>query len=92
MYLTDLFEVCKQLLYALSQSGIQRRKVIIEPQVTDALVSFQIEFKCMLMHSYQPLIKGHLGGKFKLLNWISESDQKDQLNFVNQFYKLGSGL
>ena len=52
MYLTDLFEVCKQLPYALSQSGVQRRKVIIELQVTDALVSFQIQFKCMLMHSY----------------------------------------
>ena len=52
MYLTDLFEVCKQLPYALSQSGVRRRKVIIELQVTDALVSFQIQFKCMLMHSY----------------------------------------
>ena len=39
MYLTDLFEVCKQLLYALSQSGIQRRKVIIEPQVTMHLLA-----------------------------------------------------
>ena len=42
MYLAYLFEVCKQLPYALSQSGVQRRKVVVEPQVTDALVSLQI--------------------------------------------------